>query len=207
MSRDSYSDKTLVEDSKKLRISFLKNNGYLNNNKFVSGSIQWSMNGKSTGSIGCSIDQDNEFVRLFYTHTNRYTHEETWLDYRIALTTTPCNYGGLRYWFECPSCDKRIAVLYLPYNDKRFACRACHNLTYQNQKEHIKSLEFLNYIKHSRKIIDLYELYNSTPKRKRRKIERKLLKLLNNRKWSSEDALQQQRDYYNKMLKPFNISV
>ncbi len=57
------------------------------------------------------------------------------LDYPVALVTTPCRYGGLRWWFVCPlargdaGCGRRARKLYLkgPY----FGCRHCHDLTYR----------------------------------------------------------------------------
>jgi hypothetical protein len=54
---------------------------------------------------------------------------------RVLLDTTPCNYGGVRYWFLCPvaGCCRRVAILYL--GDKYPACRHCLRLAYQTQNE------------------------------------------------------------------------
>lgn len=49
------------------------------------------------------------------------------LNERVNLLTTPCNYGGERYWFQCPRCSKRVGVLYL---NNQFSCRTCQSLTY-----------------------------------------------------------------------------
>lgn len=55
----------------------------------------------------------------------------------VPLLTTPCYFGGSRYWFACPftkdsaPCSRRVAVLYL--NGERFGCRHCHNLTYASR--------------------------------------------------------------------------
>lgn len=49
----------------------------------------------------------------------------------IALTHTPCNYGGQRTWFVAPCCGSRAAKLFMRRG--RFACRKCQNLTYQVQ--------------------------------------------------------------------------
>lgn len=61
----------------------------------------------------------------------------------IAVTTTPCFYGGVRYWFLCPAvtdgllCENRVGVVYLPPAGKIFGCRQCHDLTYEScQKSH-----------------------------------------------------------------------
>ena len=54
-------------------------------------------------------------------------------DSRIRLITTPCNLGGVRYWFECPECGKRVGGLYLVLGRTHFRCRLCNNLTYRSR--------------------------------------------------------------------------
>ena len=47
------------------------------------------------------------------------------MEQRVTITRTACHYGGERPWFTCPSCTKRVAVLYLrPHTG--FACRKCN---------------------------------------------------------------------------------
>ena len=41
----------------------------------------------------------------------------------VELTTTPCNYGGFRYWFLCPHCGNNKTVLL--YDGNALACRSC----------------------------------------------------------------------------------
>ena len=50
-------------------------------------------------------------------------------DYKIDLTTTACNYGGIRYWFICPHCGDRKTILF--YN-KVLACRQCIGNNYKS---------------------------------------------------------------------------
>ena len=45
----------------------------------------------------------------------------------ITLKASPARFGGVRWWFLCPKCDRRAAKLYLPASGY-FACRLCHNL-------------------------------------------------------------------------------
>lgn len=54
---------------------------------------------------------------------------------RVLLDTTPCNYGGVRYWFLCPAsgCCRRVAILYL--GGRYPACRHCLRLAYRTQNE------------------------------------------------------------------------
>jgi len=49
------------------------------------------------------------------------------------LVTTPCNYGGVRWWLECPKCHKRVAKLYEDNDD--FACRICLDLEYSSHRQ------------------------------------------------------------------------
>lgn len=45
----------------------------------------------------------------------------------ISIVTTPCNFGGVRYWFQCPSCGRRCAILY------PLACRICCDGRYASE--------------------------------------------------------------------------
>lgn len=50
----------------------------------------------------------------------------------INLEWTPCHLGGERPWFSCPECGQRCALLYL---NPHLACRECHQLVYNCQRE------------------------------------------------------------------------
>ena len=65
--------------------------------------------------LGQELPKDG-FVRLAYKAENQK------YDYKAHLTTTDCNYGRFRYWFVCPTCSKRIGVVYL--RGGVFACRS-----------------------------------------------------------------------------------
>lgn len=52
--------------------------------------------------------------------------------YSIKLSKTPCNYGGHRHWFNCPSCSKRTSVLYCVHT---YVCRHCTGANYGSQLE------------------------------------------------------------------------
>lgn len=61
----------------------------------------------------------------------------------IELTVTNCNYGGIRVWFLCPLCNKRVGTLYRKPLSNSFTCRYCSKLTYQLQRYHRSSNEQL----------------------------------------------------------------
>ena len=50
--------------------------------------------------------------------------------YPIQLTKTSCNYGNFRHWWLCPSCSKRVAVLYCAGT---YVCRHCIGCNYGSQ--------------------------------------------------------------------------
>ena len=93
---------------------------------------QWLQNGEKVAAIGVRVETGK--LQLIYNYQRNGGDWEC-LDYPVYLQTTTCNYGGMRYWFTCPSagCGRRVAVLYL--GDKIFACRHCYQLVYQSQRE------------------------------------------------------------------------
>lgn len=50
----------------------------------------------------------------------------------ISLVTTPCHYGGQRWWLQAPCCGSRVRVLYFGVF-LHPACRSCCQLHYQSQ--------------------------------------------------------------------------
>jgi hypothetical protein len=123
-----YSGKIQFEETKRIDIRYLRKRNFLKPN--LHGTLSWTVRGEPCGTINF-----------------QYTHEQLMLSYRvrdtggewepikqnIKLTQTPCNYGGKRTWFICPSCNKRKAVLCL--HDTLFYCRKCCNYPYSSQCE------------------------------------------------------------------------
>ncbi|OGV95737.1 hypothetical protein A2W24_01135 [Microgenomates group bacterium RBG_16_45_19] len=151
MGRYSWSDRDTVEDCKCVDIPWLAEHGYFGG--YNSGTITWTsaLSGKS--SIGIEVYTNGgyggDYIRFRYTQSSTLSGEKSDLDYTAQLVTTPCNYGGVRYWFICPlvvsgqACNRRVSKLYLPPGGKYFGCRTCHNLTYRSCKEHDKKVDSL----------------------------------------------------------------
>ena len=62
----------------------------------------------------------------------------TWPDGRqtpftIPVTTTRQGSGGIRHWFRCPGCGRRVGCLYAPSQADAFRCRTCWGLQYASQ--------------------------------------------------------------------------
>ena len=49
---------------------------------------------------------------------------------QITVTATSCNYGGSRYWWQCPKCGRRVGVLYF---NQSYQCRHCIGANYSIQ--------------------------------------------------------------------------
>jgi hypothetical protein len=134
-----------VEDCEALDANRWMREGILAGGVRRLGRWRWVYHGGRENSIGYDVetlDPDRQFVRLFYTVTQRATQEKEALDYRVRLTTTRPRFGGLRWWFICPlvvsgrACGRRVGKLYLPPGSRFFGCRACHGLTYHSAQTH-----------------------------------------------------------------------
>jgi hypothetical protein len=104
--------------------------------------LQWTQPRHFTLSRSTTLSKDIQSVQVGYVSPAA----QKYVEYPIYLTTTPCNYGGKRYWFICPlavngvTCGKRVGCLYLC--GIYFGCRYCYNLTYTkcNRGQRYKSL-------------------------------------------------------------------
>ena len=94
---------------------------------------EWSHEGEVLASIGVRAETGR--VVLSYRHR---LNDEPWQDveYSVLIEWTPCQFGGSRAWFLCPArgCGRRVAIL---YSGVIFACRKCHRLIYQCQKQRV----------------------------------------------------------------------
>jgi hypothetical protein len=78
------------------------------------------------------VGDDPERVVLTYQWTP-YNSEPRQVECALWIERTPCNYGGTRPWFRCPSCGRRCAVVYYGAPGGRYACRRCVRVTYLSQ--------------------------------------------------------------------------
>jgi hypothetical protein len=102
------------------------------------GSITWKERGtgKITATAGfelASMRTESADFRLSYT-VGRGGSKKPVIENLYLQTTNP-HLGGVRWWFTCPNCGRRVAKLYIPPRDEFFLCRHCYRLTYQSQRE------------------------------------------------------------------------
>ncbi len=141
MSRCFYSSRMTVEECKSISTKFL------NEHHFFDGGVRqgeylWSYRGRNTDKMRFAVstcDAEN-YIRFQYKLVNHQTGENIEMDYKVRIVSTPCNYGGKRWWFICPlvvnnqNCSRRVGILYLGPGHY-FGCRHCLNLTYRSSKE------------------------------------------------------------------------
>jgi hypothetical protein len=87
---------------------------------------QWSWyhpNGSLKGTIAIAVLRER--LLLAYTQAGTAIHELVPITY-----STGCG-GGRRPWFQCPACQRRVALLYK--HGVRFRCRRCWALGYPSQ--------------------------------------------------------------------------
>ena len=133
MGRSYYSRKATADESCRLTMSYLRKRGMLTREESFE-KITWtsSMTGKETAVLLAVYITDEPFAILMYSVTDREGKKTDYKD-EVSLVTTPCNFGGVRYWFGCPSCGRRVGVLYLAPGDVYFRCRHCNNLSYHSR--------------------------------------------------------------------------
>lgn len=122
--------KDCTTDMRALDVRKLQRSGCLNPGP--SFGWNWTRGGNTIASINIRVDHRHSLALNYRSRGNG----GEWVDraYSVALTWTDCHYGGQRAWWLCPAvgCGRRVAVL---YGGPVYACRHCHRLAYQSQRE------------------------------------------------------------------------
>ncbi len=133
-----YAKKDVVEDC--LTLSIFRVVGpiipdrMLESRRACSGSLVWTnkISQKQIASVGFHLSFGSDGsprLQLVYTSTFP-SGEKQESNYPIRLVSTAPYLGGVRWWFSCPACGRRVGKLYLPPSVVTFKCRHCHGLTY-----------------------------------------------------------------------------
>ena len=127
--RRNQGGKNATEDSRPLDIRRLQRAGVLKPGRWFG--WKWTINGKTVADIQVRVEAQR--VVLVYRYRRR--GDANWQDVEQAvyLDHTVCTYGGTRPWWLCPSCGRRVAIVYGPANF--YACRHCCQLAYSCQRE------------------------------------------------------------------------
>jgi len=93
--------------------------------------ISWSYStpdkeDSSAESIG--ILALDKALKLFYSVTNPDAGEKRECSINVPLVYVTLNHGGVRPYFTCPDCYRRVLKLYKPPPYATFSCRHCADL-------------------------------------------------------------------------------
>jgi hypothetical protein len=136
MGRYYFDAKKTVEDSTELSIFRLNGWGLLKGRH--STNLTWTRKfsgSESSASLVIDVTCEKPYARIVYTITRYRDGSKQDYDYRIGLVKTPCHLGGVRYWFCCPQCGRRVAKLYRKPMGEMYLCRICNNLSYESRNE------------------------------------------------------------------------
>lgn len=96
-------------------------------------SVSQYFHDRRIGPAEVRIDVHEGYLVLAYTL--RISREQPLqIESLVPLAWSDCHLGGRRPWFICPTpeCRRRVAIL---YGNGVFACRRCHDLAYESQRE------------------------------------------------------------------------
>ena len=123
-----YDARETTEGALPLDIRRLARAGALSPGSVVS--WQWTLNDNPYASI--RIQGAGGQVQLLYRFRSSGTNWED-VYQPVYIEETACHLGGTRSWWLCPSCGRRVAIIYGP--GKYWACRHCYQLAYESQRE------------------------------------------------------------------------
>jgi len=124
-------DKRLtVNDAFQLDVHLLRHRGRFAIGKNDTGQITWQDGDHFIARLACRIEEGA------VVHFSDVEGAITVQDFSVDLTSSKRHFGGRRYYFVCPNCERRSQILYCPLDTDSFWCRICHNLTYEIQQRH-----------------------------------------------------------------------
>jgi hypothetical protein len=134
MARYADGGKATIEGCRSIDVLEWHRRGYLQSPRWFS--WVWTTDGERVASI--NVETQRRSVTLKYRSRS---YGEDWSDVvqPVAITWTPCRFGGERPWFVCSVaangvyCGRRVTKLYGA--GRLFACRHCYRLTYASQQE------------------------------------------------------------------------
>jgi hypothetical protein len=143
--RGVWNRKNRVDEARSIDILDLQRKEVFSKGSTWSWISSWSRKGEVVASISYRVESDENGpsgLRFMYAITDNETGEKKDYNYIIAVVSTPCNYGGKRWWFICPlvangrACQRGCRIIYLPPGAEYFGCRECHRLTYESRQRH-----------------------------------------------------------------------
>ena len=123
-----YGGRPTVENGLTLDINRLIRQRCIVPGNHLAGTLTWGNNVASIGYGASLVSPETAWVRLHYSANSMPE------DYRVQLVTSPCPYGGRRWWWICPRSGRQVAKLHLPPGGRVFAARQVYRLPYRSQR-------------------------------------------------------------------------
>ncbi len=119
-----------MEDGLRVDMRVLRRRGYLVPGAIVSGKMAWERCDVCTGTVGLRTELQvaQGLLMISYSRAGQDHHEE------VAIVSTPCRYGGRRFYFICPRSGVRCELL-ISMRGGPFVSRKANRLTYSTQSE------------------------------------------------------------------------
>jgi hypothetical protein len=130
--------KGIVEDCLILSITDLFRQKVLVDGSLFSGVLRLSLGDGLQPDAAMWIEADLR-DELHATIQLRYLADGEAVRTWIWPTTTTPSFGGRRWWFKCPVTNRRVAKLYLPPGESRFASREAYGLSYRSCQQHVST--------------------------------------------------------------------
>ena len=158
MGRRAWSTRGTVEDSIALGIRDLGLSGALDRKNFI-GSLSWQLPFERVFGVNYRLDYGfrmDECGLILCVAPDPIWQSTLLVAQEIPIKQTKCNFGGRRFWFLCPGvdrelggdmyhqpCGRQCTKVYFPDDAGAFACRLCHDLTYESVQQHDKRIDRL----------------------------------------------------------------
>ena len=128
----------------------------------------WNDDGEKVAVVSCKVNECADALTVTYSWKNSFDTEWRPVGIHIWLTSTPCNYGRVRWWFSCPCCNRRAAVLFIM--DDTLRCAKCGRVSYSSQRGDAMDRAWIRQRKLEARLIDGWQ----KPKRMRWKTYERL---------------------------------
>jgi hypothetical protein len=138
---NDYERKLTVEECFSLDVNLLVKDRFIELGYRDAGQLVWK-NQFGIELATCEIQADTTNIDDSWISITYATNKTGQVNQGIYLIPTTPNYGGIRWWFECPDCGKKAVKLYLA-KEPHFACRTCCNLTYNTCRNSRSSFDFI----------------------------------------------------------------
>ena len=57
------------------------------------------------------------------------------MNINVGLAVSKTGGGGMRFWFLCPNCERRVGILFIHPNQISIGCQKCLKLDYRKRND------------------------------------------------------------------------